>query len=107
MLHSNTFNSTRDRIKRLTCFKQKLGPINNLGYPVFVGRPTNMFFSYLVNKVFSRITGWHTKQLSYGGKVILSKHVLQALPIHILSAVTPPIIVLWHIQGLIDDFFGV
>ena len=28
MLHSNDFNSTRDRIMRLTDFKQKKGPIN-------------------------------------------------------------------------------
>nr|XP_019067280.1 uncharacterized protein LOC109119268 [Solanum lycopersicum] len=56
MLHSNAFNSTRDRIKRLTSFKQKQGLINYLGCPLFVGRPRNVYFSDLINKVVSRIT---------------------------------------------------
>ena len=67
ILHSSAFNSTRDRIKRLTGFKQNQGPITYLGCPLFVGRPRNVYFSDLMNKVVSRITGWQTKQLSYGG----------------------------------------
>ena len=76
MLNSNAFTSTRDRIKRLTGFKKKQGPITYLGCPLFVGRPRNNYFSDLVSKVVGRITGWQTKQLSYGGNVILTKHVL-------------------------------
>ena len=76
VLHSNAFNSTRDRIKRLTGFKQMQGPITYLGCPLFVGTPRNIYFSDLVNKVFGRITGWKTKQLSYGGKTVLIDHVL-------------------------------
>ena len=56
MLHSNAFNSTRDRIKRLIGFKQKQGPLTYLGCPSFVGSPRNIYFSDLVNKVVCRIT---------------------------------------------------
>ena len=105
LIHPNAFNSTRDRIKRLTGFKQKQGPITYLGCPLFVGRPRNAYFSNLINKVISRITGWQTKQLSFGGKAVLSKHVLQALPIHLLTAVTPPNTIIKQIQMLIADFF--
>ena len=58
ILHSDAFSSTRDRIKRLIGFKQKHGPINYLSCPLFVGRPKNIYFSDLVNKVVWRITGW-------------------------------------------------
>ena len=51
VLHSNAFNSTRDRIKRLTGFKQKKGPLTYLGGPFCIGRPRNIHFSILVNKV--------------------------------------------------------
>nr|XP_010319955.1 uncharacterized protein LOC104647080 [Solanum lycopersicum] len=105
MLHSNAFTSTRDRIKRITVFKQRQGPLTYLGCPLFVGRPWIVYFSDLVNKVVCRIIGWQTKQLSYGGKEVLTKHVLQAIPIHLLSAVTPPASVLKQIQRLIADFF--
>ena len=69
----------QDRIKRLNGFKQKQGPINYLGFPLFVERPRNIYFSNLASKVVGRITGWQTKQLCDGGKEVLTKHVLQAL----------------------------
>ncbi|KAK4706801.1 hypothetical protein R3W88_033633 [Solanum pinnatisectum] len=105
MIHSSTFNNTRNRIKKATGYRQKEGIITYLGCPLFVGRPRIIYFSDLINKVLTRITGWQTKILSYGGKAILIKHVLQSLPIHLLSAVTPPVTVLKQIQGIIADFF--
>ncbi|KAG5580329.1 hypothetical protein H5410_050956 [Solanum commersonii] len=90
MVHTSAFNSTRDRIKRITGFKQREGPLTYLGCPLFVGRPRIIYFSDLINKVLCRVTGWQTRLLSYGGRAILVKHVLQSLPIHLLSAVTPP-----------------
>ncbi|XP_015160416.1 uncharacterized protein [Solanum tuberosum] len=105
MVHSCAFNSTRDRIKKITGFKQKEGPITYLGCPLFVGRPRIIYFADLINKVLCRITGWQTKLLSYGGRAILVKHVLQSLPIHLLSAVTPPVAVLKQIQSIMADFF--
>ena len=105
MLHCNAFNSTSDRIKRLTCFKQIQGPINYLGCPLFVYRPRNIYLSDLVNKVICRITGTQSKQLRYGGKAILTKHVLEDLSVHLLSAVTPPTTILRQIQGLILELF--
>ena len=105
MLQSYTFNITKHRIKRLIGFKQKQGPITYLGCPLFVGRARNIYFSDFVNKVVARITGWQTKQLSYGGNAILTKHVLQALPIRLISAVTPPKTILKQIQMVMADFF--
>ncbi|KAG5580316.1 hypothetical protein H5410_050943 [Solanum commersonii] len=87
-------NGTRGRIKRITGFRQKEGPITYLGCPLFVGRPRIIYFSDLINKFLCRIIGWQTRLLSYGGRAILIKHVLQSLPIHLLSAVTPPSTVL-------------
>lgn len=51
MLHSNAFYRTRDRIKRLTGIKQKQGPINYIGCPLFVGNTRNIYFYDLVHKV--------------------------------------------------------
>ena len=105
MLHSNVFNRTRDRIKRLTNFRQIQGPLIYLWCPIFIGRPMIMCFYDLVNKVVCRITGWQTKQLSYGGKALLTKNVLQAIHIHLLFVVTPPSSVIKQIQRLMVDFF--
>ncbi|KAG5605800.1 hypothetical protein H5410_027292 [Solanum commersonii] len=107
LVHPNAFNSTRDRIKRITGFKQKEGPITYLGCPLFVGRPRIIYFSDLINKVLCRITGWHTKLLSYGGRAILVKHVLQSLPIHLLSAITPLVLYSNRSRALWQTSFGV
>ena len=62
-------------------------------------------FLILLTRSFPELQVGKKKQLSYGGKVVLSKHVLQALPIHLLSAVIPPKTIIRQIQMLIADFF--
>lgn len=44
MIHFNAFNNTRDRIQRVTGFKQKEGPITYLGCPLFIGKPKIILF---------------------------------------------------------------
>ncbi|KAG5585843.1 hypothetical protein H5410_046277 [Solanum commersonii] len=80
-------------------------PLTYLGCPLFVGRPRIIYFSDLINKVLCKITGWQTRLLSYGGRAILVKHVLQSLPIHLLSVVTPHVTVLKQVQSIMADFF--
>jgi len=105
LLHPNAFRTTCDRIKRYTGFHQKEAPITYLGCPLFIGRPRLTYFSDLINKIVNRITGWQSKMLSYGGKATLIKHVLQSMPIHILSAISPPSTTLKQIQSILADFF--
>lgn len=105
MVHPNAFNSTKERIKRLTAFRQKEGPLTYLSCPLFVGRPRIIYFSDLINKVLCKITCWQIKLLSYGGRAVLVKHVLQSLPIHLLSAVIPPVTVLKQVQSIMANFF--
>lgn len=88
MVHYNAFNNTIDRIIRYTGLTQKLCPLIYLGCPLSIGRPRMIYFFDLVNKIVCRITSWQMKQLSYGGRAIRVKHVLQVLPIKLLSVVT-------------------
>lgn len=59
----------------------------------------------MVSKVVSKILGWQSKILSYGGRATIIKHVLQSLPIHILSVVSPPTTTLKQIKSIIANFF--
>ncbi|XP_015166827.1 uncharacterized protein [Solanum tuberosum] len=105
LLHPNAFRTTCDRIKRYTGFHQKEAPITYLGCQLFIGKPRLTYFSDLINKIVNRITGWQSKMLSYGGKSTLIKHVLQSMPIHILSAISAPSTRLKQIQSILADFF--
>ncbi|XP_055826281.1 uncharacterized protein LOC129894627 [Solanum dulcamara] len=89
MVPSNAFNSTVRRIKKVTGFKQKNSPITYLGCPLYIGRQRIIYYSELIAKVVARIAGWQAKLISYEGRVTLIKHVIQALPIHLLSASSP------------------
>lgn len=51
-----------------------------LGLPVHVGRSKGNTFAYLKDRVWKRIQGWKEKFLSWAGKEILIKAVVQAIP---------------------------
>ncbi|XP_055824484.1 uncharacterized protein LOC129893019 [Solanum dulcamara] len=99
MIPSNAFNSTVRRIKQVTGFRQKNSPITYLGCPLYIGRQKLIYYSDLIAKVVARITGWQAKILNYGGRATLVKHVIQALPIHLLSASSPPNLSYPHDEG--------
>ncbi|XP_012853180.1 PREDICTED: uncharacterized protein LOC105972749 [Erythranthe guttata] len=67
-----------------------------LGLPVSMGRTRKAIFSFLRDRVWSRIKGWDSKQLSKAGKEILIKAVLQAIPSYVMSCFILP-------RGLIDE----
>ncbi|XP_055802634.1 uncharacterized protein LOC129871697 [Solanum dulcamara] len=105
MVPSNAFNSTIRRIKKVTGFKQKDSPITYLGCPLYIGRQRIIYYSELIAKVVARIAGWQAKLISYGGRITLIKHVIQALPIHLLSASSPPATTIKQIQSITANFF--
>ncbi|XP_055824348.1 uncharacterized protein LOC129892832 [Solanum dulcamara] len=102
---SNAFRYTVKRIKKVTGFKQKSIPITYLGYRLYIGRQKIIYYYDLIAKVVARITGWQAKIVSYGGRVTLIKHVIQALPVHLLSASSPPATTIKQIQKITANFF--
>lgn len=92
-------------IKQLTGFTHCQFPMQYLGCPIYVGHKKMMYFNTMVAKIAKRLQGWHGILLSYGGKAVLIKTVLNALPIHLLAAVQPPKTTLYQIEKIIADFF--
>lgn len=43
----------------------------------------------LLDRVKSKLQAWKGKLLSYGGKEVLLKNVLQSIPIYVLLAIVP------------------
>ncbi|XP_059295600.1 uncharacterized protein LOC132048938 [Lycium ferocissimum] len=80
----------RHRVTHLTGMNKKECPIKYLGCPLFVGRMKISYFSEMVQAITNRIHTWHSKFLSMEGKIILIKHVLLAMPFHLLAAMKPP-----------------
>ncbi|XP_070046700.1 uncharacterized protein [Nicotiana tomentosiformis] len=84
------FPATIRRVQDVTDFTNKESPLTYLGFPLYTGRKRIVHFNDLVDKVVDRIKGWKSKMMSYGGRETLIRYVMQYLPVHLLSAVSPP-----------------
>jgi hypothetical protein len=76
-----------------------------LGMPSDVGRSLNGAFKYLKDRVWKRIQGWLELLLSVGGKDILIKSVVQAIPIFSMACFKLPRGLCHHINQLIRNFW--
>lgn len=55
-------------------------PFQYLGNHLFKGRRKSLYFQPLIDKINSMLSGWQGKLLSPGGRIILLRHVLMAIP---------------------------
>ncbi|XP_012844352.1 PREDICTED: uncharacterized protein LOC105964373 [Erythranthe guttata] len=76
-----------------------------LGMPASMGKTKKEVFSFLRDRVWSRIKGWGGKQLSKAGKEVLIKSVLQAIPSYIMSCFMLPKGLLLEIEAAIRRFW--
>jgi len=70
------------------------------------GNPRRLsFWEPVVNRIKSRLSGWQSWFLSFGGRLILLKSVLTALPVYSLSFFKAPSGIISSIESLLINFF--
>ncbi|XXG76899.1 hypothetical protein AAC387_Pa08g1162 [Persea americana] len=79
--------STR-RISSILGIQEASTQFKYLGTPIFFGTPKRSHFLPLLDAVQSKLSTWKAKNLSFAGRLILIKHVISSLPIH-LAAIIP------------------
>ncbi|XP_070037082.1 uncharacterized protein [Nicotiana tomentosiformis] len=77
--------SLHTMMSKLEAYEKLSGQIVNKRCPIYYGRKKVVYFNNMMAKVFKRLHEWEEKMLSYGGKAVLVKYILQALPLHLLS----------------------
>ncbi|KAK5802789.1 hypothetical protein PVK06_030411 [Gossypium arboreum] len=70
---------------------------NYLSLPIPIGKKKIATFKEINNRLSCRINSWTKRQLSFGGKEVFIKAVLQSIPTYALSIFLAP-------KGVIDDF---
>jgi hypothetical protein len=60
-------------------------PILHMGLPVGVDPRQLNYMDSVVNRIKSRMSGWKSRHLSFGGRLVLLKSVLISLPVYALS----------------------
>lgn len=92
------------KVERITQIQKNFSFIY-LGCPIFYEKRKKCYYDCLVDKVSSRLKSWQGKMLSFRGRAILISHVLQTMPIHLLSAVYPLDSVINQLRSIFANFF--
>ncbi|XP_050222495.1 uncharacterized protein LOC126672583 [Mercurialis annua] len=71
--------------------KESLDSGKYIGLPSLVGRNKSPIFSFLRERVWSKVKGWNSKKLSRGGKEILIKAVAQTMPNYVMNVFLIPL----------------
>jgi hypothetical protein len=61
-----------------------------LGLPPLIGVDRSDCFQHLIDRVYKLLSGWKMKNLSFGGKEVLIKAVIQAIPAFAMSVFKLP-----------------
>lgn len=80
-------------------------PFKHLGVPIISGRLKAIHLDDLVGKVKKRLEGWQNRLLSNGARLMLLKHVLMSLPIHLMSVIQVPLSVVRVLNRYFSNFF--
>lgn len=78
---------------------------NYLGLSAHIGRSRNEVFSYLKDRMWSRVKGWHEKNLSWAGREVLIKSVLQAILTYVMSCFKLPSGIIAEAERIIRTYW--
>ncbi|XP_060182578.1 uncharacterized protein LOC132612299 [Lycium barbarum] len=104
-MHHNVIGDIKAIVEVITGIVRKDFPFIYLGCPIFYSRRKKDYYNSILVKIMHRLQSWKGKMLSFGGRVVLIKHVLQGRPIHLLSALNPPDYVITQMHKLFAQFF--
>lgn len=88
-----------------TGYQRKSFPMTYIGCPLYTERKTRRLFTPVVNKLQDILDVWKGKLLSAGGKLTLSRHILQSVPIYYLTLIDPLKLTVRDINRVIANFF--
>ncbi|XP_071927455.1 uncharacterized protein [Coffea arabica] len=104
LVHPSLSLARRRVIERITSFTCHSFPIRYLGFPLYYGRCKTSYFGEVCQSILGRIMTWKSRLLSFGGKIVLIKHVLASMPLHLLSASIIPAKVFRTIENALSTF---
>ncbi|PKU82927.1 Putative ribonuclease H protein [Dendrobium catenatum] len=102
----NSINHVRvNAIKSECSFNCVDLPIKYLGTPIYKGRKKKHIFEDIFTMFQKKITNWHYNFLSFCGRLVLIKSVLNSIPIFIFHTLYPSMSVCRRLERIINKFF--
>lgn len=87
------------KFEGLIGFKHAYSIGKYLGFHLLSGRVTCVDFSFIIDKVHSRLAGWKGRLISRAGRVTLAKSVLSSMPIYTMHN-------LWMPESICDKLYS-
>ncbi|KAL5564701.1 hypothetical protein UlMin_027865 [Ulmus minor] len=101
----NTTTPTKENIFHLFGVLQVGSHDLYLGLPTFSMRNKILQFGYLRDRVVKKLQGWKERFYSQGGKKVLLKYVIQAIPTYTISCLITPDTILKEIEAACARFW--
>ena len=76
-----------------------------LGLPVGGDSRRLAFWEPIMSRIAARLSGWKSRFLSFGGRLILIKYVMSSLPVYAISFFKAPTCIISSIESLFNKFF--
>nr|ABN08045.1 hypothetical protein MtrDRAFT_AC154391g33v2 [Medicago truncatula] len=80
-------------------------PFMYLGLSIGGNPHRHSFWDPIVHRIKARLTGWNSRFLSFGGRLVLLKSVLTSLPVYALSFFKAPSDIISSLESLFNNFF--
>ncbi|XP_056846710.1 uncharacterized protein LOC130497708 [Raphanus sativus] len=97
--------TTRQEIKDVLGIQNDGGMGTYLGIPEDISGSKCKLFAFLKDKLMHRVNGWTGRWLSKGGKEVLIKSILLALPTYVMSTFILPLEICENIASAIAQFW--
>lgn len=81
----NTPSNQRSYLSNILGMRMVDSSDNYLGLPLLIGKNKTNVFKNIIDKFSNKIRSWSKRLLSFGGKEIFVKAILQSLPMHFFS----------------------
>jgi hypothetical protein len=104
MFSRNVDSQVKEELVRQSGFNEALSLGKYLGVPLVGRAPKRADYNYLISQVKSKLSNWKAKQLSFAGRVTLSKSVIEAIPIYPMMTTAIPKACLYEIQKIQRGF---
>lgn len=100
----NTDISIQRNLSRILGFQRDILPSKYLGIPL-IDRPLSKnIWESVKNKLKDKVNKWTSRSSNLAGRLVLTKVVLQTIPIYMLSSLLAPTGVLQQIGNIKKDF---
>ncbi|VFQ85765.1 unnamed protein product [Cuscuta campestris] len=105
IVHDKMRLEQKRAITRILGIKCHTKEFTYLGSTIVRGKLRKIHCKDLVEKFEKRITSWYSRKLNQMGRLILIKHVLSSIPLHLVAAQTLPKSIIKCLNGLMANFF--